>query len=310
MLRSGFNYFLLTGFIIFLAMQISGCGTEPQTGDQASRFQSIIDTDDRLELMPGQFKNKSTFNSIITILKNNIEICTGFIVDQETLFTAAHCIDPEDLMQYVFIRADQRAIKVIRIKNRYKKADVIGLKIDPQKDFLTLGRLSKYQPLEMISRDPGQEKSMYQLNCKVDSRKSIAPGGFMHTCDSTPGASGSPIFQGGKVVGIHLGTDFSRQVNVAVQLIAIEEIDISNTLLEVFPEKTLKMCGVGFAVSAFSYWACKASIGTAIVACPTATVGEPFSIGACASACAAAAGFCGVSVKIIWDTVQRCLASI
>lgn len=151
-------------------------------------------------------------------------VCTGFLVDDETLVTNEHCVaDAETcattkiIFGYTYDRLGQmpgmeqydcRSVEFVS-----EEFDVAVLKI-----FGSPGR--KWGRLDIANQDVGEDERLFVIQHPAGEPKQIsevecsvfrarAPGrgedsDFAHTCDTLGGSSGSPVFNVlGEVVGLH-----------------------------------------------------------------------------------------------------------
>jgi protease YdgD len=171
-----------------------------------------------------------TANEIVNGLRNVVHLgngCTGSFVGDRLIITAAHCV------------VDEKTNKVIKPKIYYKRdgkefeetytseevwvSEEYTKPSDPQDwaiiliaenrnshffGFTTAGKVSQKVNLAGYSKDLKKQMGLHE-NCTLRDANSNL---FLHDCDSTRGASGSPIFfcdeenfQDCKIVAVHKG---------------------------------------------------------------------------------------------------------
>jgi len=116
-------------------------------------------------------------------------------------------------------------------------------------EYLTSDKISMQSPLTLPGYDPESDKYLVHKNCKAT--EIIGESGIIkHECDTLPGASGSPILQNGKVVGVHIGSfnDELRSFNLAVDIQLIESANLTVTgLLEGYKAERFSCCSKAMA---------------------------------------------------------------
>lgn len=165
-----------------------------------SRSQAVIGSDDRQILEDVVLKSiVGRFGTLEAML------CTGFFSGTREVTTAAHCVRGkrvEDLSTFTTASGDE--YRIVSVDSQHAAADLAVLTVDrvaPR--FLSQGSLRLDQEATVASYDAIGDRF---VTLKQKSPLASVGGGFFtHVLDTEGGASGSPIFQFGKVVGVHLG---------------------------------------------------------------------------------------------------------
>ncbi|RWE85118.1 serine protease [Mesorhizobium sp.] len=185
--------------------------------------------------------------------------CTGFLVSNNLLMTVSHCVksltDSCDQIAALFgygLDATEkldvrRCVKIVYI-NRYIDTAVIQLsesQLQPAIVSFGFRPPVKSEALRIIQHPHGSVRLVSaDSGCKVTSTVSAARPSqadmdyslldgvaFSHSCDTSNGSSGSPVFalDGGSVIGIHQSGD--NAVNTAIRIDSVLqciEIDQQN----------------------------------------------------------------------------------
>ncbi len=275
---------------------LSGCGS-----DSSADTTSIIGKDDRNTLTSSMLKKR-----IGTLNYSGSSVCTVFASGKNEITTAIHCLSDANLAAFsVLVNG-----KVMKISDAhfFVKADVVKLDIDGISDYFQASGFSDSEKSEIGSY--ALDKKEFVLSSKGSAVSANEEGFIMHTLDTIPGASGSPILQNGKVVGVHIGSvsENNNVKNIAVKFTEIDKVDVASFHLPIMSEswwsgKTdVVLCGTSVGtVSYLTYAMCTAALTTATAAC-TASAGV-----GCAPAFGSAAAICGIPIPVLLVAVNKCL---
>ncbi len=210
-----------------------------KTVSPVSEPTAIIGKDDRTTLADQRFEAMIGTILFQTNEFTNIK-CTASFVDKNTVVTALHCIDPDNLGLYKIALKSQKPIAVKAIKKVFTEADVVYLTVNFQNSaFLPSGSLDPKQKTQIISYDVGSSQLVEDSGTKI---KNVGADGLItHELDTVESASGSPLIQDGKIVGIHLGVLYDKPLIVDLSSKS-EAIDKAYVYLgENKPEEALKI---------------------------------------------------------------------
>jgi hypothetical protein len=169
---------------------------------------AIIGKDDRTALADQRFEGMIGTVLYQTPEYSNIK-CTASFVDRNTVVTALHCIDPTNLGPYRIVLKGQKPIALTGVKKAFTEADVVYLTVDFQNSaFLPSGSLDPNLSTQIISYEVARSRLVEDSGTKI---KSVGADGLItHELDTVESASGSPLLQNGKIVGIHLGALYDK----------------------------------------------------------------------------------------------------
>lgn len=192
----------------------------------ASHTKAIIDQDERAPT--------DRFERFVgSIMVDGEAQCTGVAVGTDLVITAAHCFS-EAPRSYFFQLANGRTYPVTRIEQLNLRADLAILSVAVGNG-LPQGIFESETETEIVSFDLNS-----QALVRDESRETYAASGLIHhKIDTVMGASGSPLLQNGKVVGIHIGALRESAENLAVRLDQIQEASVEN--LDFIPERRLRI---------------------------------------------------------------------
>lgn len=141
------------------------------------------------------------------------DFCTGSLVAPDTIMTAAHCLpfptrcksmkvqfdyadDPTEIGCAEFIATDKDI-----------EVGLFRLAEAPQdRDLLVFSDLEPAANTDMmiIQHPGGRTKQVSMVDCLLDKYDATDTNVVLHTCDTEPGSSGSPLLSlEGKIIGIH-----------------------------------------------------------------------------------------------------------
>lgn len=171
-------------------------------------------------------------------------VCTGFLIDDNTLVTNEHCVADQNvcantkvIFGYEYNRIGQipgmeqydcLSVRTVNVEFDMAVLDLAG---EPGKRWSSLALAER--PVEngerlfIVQHPTGEPKQISDRDCAVF--EAIAPGrqsqsDFAHTCDTLGGSSGSPVFNvSGEVVGLHhWGRDMSGRYSRSNRAVRIE----------------------------------------------------------------------------------------
>jgi len=215
-----------------------------------------LGTDFQLELSIGSYENEPIINYSVgsvfaqigksvgrldVLTDKGLFPCTAFIVSKKYILTNYHCslglLDDErigatriDATQFVAgylqtgIEAESKKYTVIPTPKEYSKRldyavlEVIG---DPSQEYgqLKLANITPNDgdPFWIIGHPMGEGQRISREKCKANN-PALSGGKLLHTCDTLPGNSGSPVIDAGlqQVVGLHHAGSRKDSVNYAI----------------------------------------------------------------------------------------------
>jgi len=188
--------------VCILSFFFTGCSNE-QGGYSVH---SIIGADDRVPT--------SDYSNLIGVFQVNGEnICTAFISGENEITTAAHCL-VQEIADYTFQLPNGKKYPVNSMIYLNGSADIAVLGSPVGLNYIQSDNFYSNRELSLISFS-----SDFGGLIKSKNGSAVVEGNFLlHTFDSLPESSGSPLLQNGNVVGLHIGTKAADFVNVALYL--------------------------------------------------------------------------------------------
>lgn len=208
-------------FILAIIL-LSSCGR----GIKHSQTKSIIGKDDR------QLVKDSTIQSLVGRIISPFGTCTGYISGKNELTTALHCVNMAHTSQVTFITDNNVSIPILSEKEYLEKVDLIKLNIPEQDKYIEPEQFRTDLPITVLGYDALQQRIIKDQCLFTEKDKNVFPGVIFHGCDTIKGASGAPLVQNGKVVGIHIGTVPDHTINVAVDLAHLSTVDLRELVYE------------------------------------------------------------------------------
>lgn len=102
----------------------------------------------------------------------------------------------------------------------YKKIDPTAKPVDPSKAVIELGAEILENPQNPTAQSGW--RNVWQLYTQDSKSHGADDLGFLtYDLDTEPGYSGSPIFQNGNLVGVHLGYDPKSKLNIGISIVEI-----------------------------------------------------------------------------------------
>jgi V8-like Glu-specific endopeptidase len=228
-----------------------------------SRNQSAIGSDIELELAVGSYNNESirNYSSASIFAKIGLSVgrldiltdagvfpCTAFIVDRKYVLTNYHCVpgilDNEqakatriEAVQFVAGYTQQGVTEGTRTYSvsptpveAYEDLDYALLEVfgNPSQDYgmlrLAANVAADGDPFWVIGHPMGEAQRISREKCRANA-PALANGQLLHTCDTLPGNSGSPVIDASlqMVVGLHHAGSKKDSVNFAIPMKAIIE---------------------------------------------------------------------------------------
>ncbi len=274
---------------------------------------------------------------VTALSKDGASICTAFATSADEIWTAAHCVD-EDLSLFEFQTKRGEKHSVELVVRRDDKSDIVQLRVKPgMKAYFRNGK----EPVNgSASRVVSLDVSSMKLVESINGSMFRYQGFWVHSYDTLPGASGSPVINSNdEVFAIQIGQLTKSRLNVAAPLphtqfseakldnlgdtVIVEgcckikgpkiPTKIGGTLGQIGEgikaaasgEKELKICGYGFNVPIVSYALCQGSSALLPANC-TAVAGVTAG-GSCAANIAIVATSCAVSVATVTKAGDCCI---
>ena len=253
-----------------------------------STLTAVIDKDQRQQL-----GNRALSPLFGKLSIGNQTLCTGFMSNFTEVSTANHCLWP-------FLK-DKTNIKKLRFESswgvthsvkdivfRNESADVIILSIGGGFHLsFPSGPADPDQPVKIVSYQASTQKYVTVDDCKI-VRQNKMQGYFFHDCDTEPSASGSPLIQGGKVVGMHIGYSKENGANVAVEYDQLFSANLDSANIDEFEKSQ-------------SWERCMLTCATATVLCGTICTVAPFDPSLSTTAACITCGITLCSVPCMWN---------
>ncbi len=135
--------------------------------------------------------------------------CTAFYTSANTIMTALHCVDPNQLDRYKFVIANREPIDLKAVVAEHPSADLISLQVSSSSpNHLNFASFDPQAPLRIISFDVGEGRLVEDQGSKL--LKAMGNGLLLHELDTVASASGSPVLQQGRVVAVHIGALYDQ----------------------------------------------------------------------------------------------------
>lgn len=215
---------------------LQGCGSSVQSSTKISQ---IIGNDDRVE-----DKSELSGQRIGTLKFNNESRCTAFGTGPKQITTAYHCIAKlEERLNsgHFSFKTKETTYSVVSIDNVIEKADYAVLNIDKElPSWFEVSDYDKDAKETTLSIYSASDNNKILVNTEkyadLSKTKIIAKGYLGYTLDSIPGASGSPVFQDGRLVAVHLGAITNSNIGIIIKNagnVDVKEIDRELTVFEI-----------------------------------------------------------------------------
>ncbi len=208
----------------FSVWLINSCGSDHKI--ERNNLSAIIGTDDRVQ------KQIASDTSVGSLEFDGQTRCTVVLISSQTVVTARHCYDELwarygqynvkineksyfvkpflDFPNLDLIELSLQLPVTERSKNSYEKGPAIS---EPFYK-ITIDKISKMESYSLNQIDPDSKAILTQESRGNYIEEEL--GFLFHEFDTTPGASGSPIFFKGQIIGIHIGATKNRLKNFAV----------------------------------------------------------------------------------------------
>lgn len=211
----------------------------PDEGGAPSQVLQIVGDDNRTQL-----SDKTMRTALGAFLIDGQASCTAFATSSLQVVTAAHCYKGVEADQKYSFKTDD-GVFALQLKQLIENADVaiFELEYDVLQNFY---EVSMMPPQTTRSSSEGVERPLTQLvSVDIESMEYLitetgymrnfgdqggeSSGIYLHTLDTLPGSSGSPILQNGKVVAVHLGS-IGDSDNYAVGYSRLNSINLDGHL--------------------------------------------------------------------------------
>ena len=241
------SYVDLTALCVFIILISISCAPEEQPS-QGSGLSAILGRDNRTVV-----DSSDSMNMIVGgVGQEKMPFCTAFKIETNEYVTARHCVVDEKgdtLDSLTFITpVEGKAYPIQEFTRFNEKADLAFFKVEGYNNGakLELANATTMSTELSVYSVVSDESSHYKVqlmtdrNCKF-LRQDLTTGLMIHQCDTLHGSSGSPILDGGKVVGVHLGAmnqvdqnddQVTQTVNVASTLRTLDQIDVTRATYE------------------------------------------------------------------------------
>ena len=170
----------------------------------------LIDLREKVDHMVNPRASRRVLDRRIGFIKGNEAGCSAYFVNQDTIRTAAHCIDdPKKLGErsdYIFETLGGDRIPLGMVTHLNLSQDMIELRVETVPDatpFIPFGYPDASQPLLMIFHNNQIDFTMVQV-CSLNHLNE-KQGYFTHSCPTEKGASGGVFIQEDRIVGFHVG---------------------------------------------------------------------------------------------------------
>lgn len=183
--------------------------------DEDSTFHSTIGEDNRV------FSDHYS-DLVGGIFLAGKHICSAFISGSNEITTAAHCIaNQPDLSLIYFRKTNGDEVGLESLKLYYPNADLVVISAQVGMRYLKRSTFNSENSLLIASYYESDKITVSTIGA-IELHNDF----LLHTLDTTPGSSGSPVIQDNMVVGMHLGYLSDRNMNIAIPLDKIEVADI------------------------------------------------------------------------------------
>jgi len=149
-------------------------------------------------------------------------ICTAFVSGPNEITTAAHCITNQpDLSLIYFRKTNGEEVALESLKLYYPNADLVVISAQVGVQYLKRSNFNSENSSLIVSYYESDKITVSTIGA-IELHNNF----LLHTLDTTPGSSGSPVIQDNMVVGMHLGYLSDRDMNIAIPLDKIEVANI------------------------------------------------------------------------------------
>lgn len=194
-------------------------------GEETSHTTSIIGESNDLTII----SNDET-RAKHGLIETGEKLCNAFLEAENLVTTALHCIgeDADQFIGYTFKNLQGVESDLVEVVYLDPKKDLVTYMVDYNypsyyKKELAMNLNAKLELRAIV------DETLYSTFCPiVKAEPDFAV--VRHTCDSSPGFSGSPMIQDGKVTGVHLGSQLvDNDYNYAIDFafLSSEEADIT-----------------------------------------------------------------------------------
>ena len=161
-------------------------------------------------------------NDIVGIINTPNGQCTGTPYGLFEVYTAAHCVEEAEPEDVTFSNNGIDYTAAAISHSIVQDLAFITLK-KPLNRFFVEAEPTDYKNLSLLGYD-GNSKTTVATDTGEAKPLPEYPGLLEHNFDSTAMASGGPLLQDGKLIGIHLGFQADENRNIALQLSAKDKV--------------------------------------------------------------------------------------
>ena len=144
--------------------------------------------------------------------------CVGFLVGENLVATAVHCVqDPIAFAGATFRTKSGKKANIVELMEIDSAKDFVIYELDERyKQYFEIAEAKINEKIEIVSFNP-EDESFISSQCYIaDNIKESAA--FSYKCDTLASFSGSPILQEGRVVGMHIGYSKKNNLNYGLNI--------------------------------------------------------------------------------------------
>lgn len=180
--------------------------------DRSSKYRQIGQSVGRFEMYWWDGRNN----------KYKMSVCTASIVAEDHIIANRHCVTDDDGGATLVKAQIRMGYLGSKSPGTLYKVEIKSIDISKSLDYALLGvygsPFTHYKKLKFKPRDPGPKEKLFMIQHPAGLSQKVVTGctaqtwdiesgdrGFMHSCSSEGGSSGSPIFseEDNSIVGLH-----------------------------------------------------------------------------------------------------------